>query len=90
MTMTKKAMEAKDWFAAKNDLGNGQIVAIIKETEKAIYALVWTSFNNRKTTWIPKSCIESRDEEDAYKQTIIADSYEAAVERYNDLRSYWA
>ncbi len=90
MTMTKKAMEAKDWFAAKNDLGNGQIVAIIKETEKAIYALVWTSFNNRKTTWIPKSCIESRDEEDVYKQTIIADSYEAAVERYYDLRSYWA
>lgn len=88
MTMTQKAMEVKDWFAAKNDLGNGQIVAIIKESEKAVYALVWTSFNNRKTTWIPKSCIDTREEQDIMKQTVIAE-YEEAVERLADLRRYW-
>ncbi len=90
MTMTQKAMEVKDWFAAKNDLGNGQIVAIIKESEKAVYALVWTSFNNRKTTWIPKSCIDTKEEQDIMKQTIKADSYEEAVERLKDLRFFWA
>ena len=87
---TNKAMKIKDWFAAKNDLGNGQIVAIIKESEEAVYALVWTGFNHQKTTWIPKSCIESREENDTMKQTIIAASYEEATERLQSLRSYWA
>lgn len=89
MTMTQKAMEVKDWFAAKNDLGNGNIVAVIKETEKAVYALVWTSFNNRKTCWIPKSCILEEETDDVMEQTVKVDTYEEAVERLKDLRAYW-
>lgn len=61
----------KEWFEKKlvEELNlprvySLQIFCILKETDKAVYAMLYTGFNNygkatRKCKWIPKSAIEN-------------------------------
>lgn len=61
--MENKEIAVKDWFANKvaNELGRNitmcYVFAILKETEKAVYAMLNVGCYQRKTMWIPKSVL---------------------------------
>lgn len=62
MTRTgDKFLTVKDWFANKvaNELGKNitmcDVFAILKETEKAVYAMLNVGCYQRKTMWVPKN-----------------------------------
>lgn len=92
-----KVLTVKDWFGNKKaqELGRNlytfHIFAIIKETEKAVYAIVdlgYTGDNHflYRTFWIPKSAIiedhyYDDEEELAEKKSVIIDLEEGAYER---------
>ncbi len=62
--MELKQLVMKDWFAnkaanaVKHNLHNGDIFAVIKETEKAMYVMLAIEPGCNRCTWVPKSCIE--------------------------------
>lgn len=75
---TEKAVP--DWFIKKNGLHDGHILAILKETEKAVYAIWGDKFGAKKTTWIPKSII--KDFSTCYSDQwgyLISDNWEEAM-----------
>lgn len=65
MTRINNEIKIADWFAQKNDIDMGlfgaDVYAILKETEKAIYAIVGNMFGRVKTTWIPKSVLSYKE-----------------------------
>ena len=75
---TKKTLP--DWFIIKNGMHDGQVLAILKESEKAVYAIWGDMFGAKKTTWIPKSIIEDSA---TYKADqwgyLISDNWEEAM-----------
>lgn len=84
----------KEWFANKvaNEVGRNitacDIFAIIKETEKAVYAMLDLGVGCRKTMWIPKSVLVEREigegEFGAYNhETHFIENYDEAVEAIN-------
>ena len=82
----------KDWFAnkianeIKRNICSPEIFAILKETEKAVYAMISVSANQSKCVWVPKSCIEKNTGSvDFRTRTNI--SYEEAI---NDFHIYWS
>lgn len=89
----------KEWFGNKlaNEIGrnitSGEIFAILKETEKAVYAMLHIGGTSRKTTWIPKSVlVDTTDEEydeaegDGRFPLIINDNYDEVVKAWD---SHW-
>lgn len=92
MTRTEnKEITVKDWFADKvaNELGRNitmcYVFAILKETEKAVYAMLNVGGYQRKTMWIPKSVLVEEDvPDDSNHKVIYADDYDRAVELFND------
>lgn len=67
-----------DWFARKNLLNpiNGDsVLAILKETDKAIYAIYGNKFGRKKTMWIPKSVLNEvkANYEDFWSYVITSD-----------------
>lgn len=91
MTGTGKSITVKDWFANKvaQEVGRNinmcDVFGIIKETEKAVYAVLNLGCRSRKAMWIPKSVlIENEVGEDAYGmmhyETKNFESYEDAMQ----------
>lgn len=92
--MTKgKAYVVKDWFANKiaNEIGRNinmcDIFAVLKETEKAVYAMLNLGCDFRKCTWIPKSALIEKevgyDEFERYNyETLFIEDYEKAVKEF--------
>ena len=87
-----KSITVKDWFANKiakeirRNISFCDVFAIIKETDKAIYAMLNLGTNFSRTMWIPKSVLVERDVVDrpgekACYETIRA-SYEEAEEEF--------
>lgn len=75
---TVKGLELRtaDWFARKNmlNISGDSVLAIIKETEKAIYAIYGNMFGTKKTMWIPKSVLKKEEKyEDFWGYVITAD-----------------
>lgn len=58
-----KAYEVKEWFAnkvaneVKRNINMCKVFAILKETDKAVYAMLNLGTDFHKTMWIPKSVI---------------------------------
>lgn len=90
----KKSYTLKDWFAAKVgkennfSLMDGWLVAIMKETEKAVYAMVHISGSHRKCMWVPKSCLEEyeigNDGIVNHYETVIEQDYEKCCQIFQD------
>lgn len=59
-----KALRMKEWIANKKaqefkiNLYTDEIFAVLKETEKAIYAMISLGQGRHKCTWLPKSAVE--------------------------------
>lgn len=97
MTGTGKSYTVKEWFANKvaNEIGRNismcNVFGVLKESEKAVYAVLNCGTDCRKTMWIPKSVlIENEIGEDAqgffHYETKQFDSYEEAVA---ELKTFW-
>lgn len=95
MTRTgDKFITVKDWFANKaaNELGKNitmcDVFAILKETEKAVYAMLNVGCYQRKTMWIPKSVlVEENPAEHGDNRVIYTDDYDLAVLYF---KNYWS
>lgn len=90
---TTKALECAEWFAAKifkeklgTSLFDNSIYAIIKETEKAVYARMGSLFH-AVYTWIPKSLIT---EEQGEKVTFVFDDFDACQEFVKSIKKMYA
>ena len=90
-----RTYEVKEWFANKiaNEVGRNitdcSLFAVIKETEKAVYAMIHIGGTSRKCTWIPKSVlIDTTDEVDEYDgrfPLIINSNYDEVVKAWTEL-----
>lgn len=84
------AYTVKDWFANKvaNEVGKNiticEVFAILKETEKAVYAMLNLGCDSRKTMWVPKSVLV---EIESNYPVLRTDNYEVAVEAF---KAHWA
>lgn len=95
MTRTgDKFITVKDWFANKvaNELGKNitmcDVFAILKETEKAVYAMLNVGCYQRKTMWIPKSVLVEEDPaEHGDNRVIYTDDYDLAALYF---KNYWS
>lgn len=82
----------KDWFAnklaneIKHNICSADIFAILKETEKAVYAMISLSANRSKCVWIPKSCIEKSEGSIDFRTRTNID-YDAAL---NEFHLFWS
>lgn len=87
-----KSLEAKEWFAQKafiekrgSGMFDNHIFAVIKESEKAIYALLG-GIGAHCFTWIPKSCVvECEEGQDTY----ICESYEEAADLFRKTKNFY-
>lgn len=93
----KKSYEIKDWFANKiaNEVGRNinmcEVFAVLKETEKAVYAMLNLGCNFRKCMWIPKSVLvenEVGEDENStfHYETLFISDYNEAVEAF---KAFW-
>ena len=79
-------LKTLDWFATKNllnPLNGDSILAIIKETDRAIYAIYGNKFGRKKTIWIPKSVLKECEMYDDYWSYVITSDWETAM---NEIR----
>ena len=93
-----KSFSVKEWFANKianeirMNISSCDLFAILRETEKAVYALVDLGRGHSRTMWIPKSClVECEVGDDAngrhhYETLQIAD-YNEARARFEAFRA---
>lgn len=88
-----KSYTVKEWFANKvanevrKNISMCDVFAVLKETEKAIYAMLNIGCNERKTMWVPKSVlVESNVGQDEnlemHYETLFIEDYEKAVEQF--------
>lgn len=88
----------KEWFANKvaTEVGRNinmcDVFAILKETDKAVYAMLNLGCDSRKTMWVPKSVLVAseagEDELGAmHYETIFTEDYDEAVRAF---RNHWA
>lgn len=88
-----KSYKIKEWFANKvanevrKNISMCDVFAVLKETEKAVYAMLNLGCNERKTMWVPKSVlVESNVGQDEnlemHYETLFTDDYEEAVELF--------
>lgn len=97
MTATGKSLEVKDWMANKiaKELGRNisccDVFAILKETEKAYYAMLNLGCDFARTTWIPKSAVIEHEPTEfgalvAYHETYRCDDWNEAL---TEFKSFW-
>lgn len=90
-----KSYSVKDWFTNKvaNEVGKNismcDVFCILKETEKAVYAMLNIGTNSKKTMWIPKSVLIENEvgEDDAYGyhyETLFIEDYNDACIAFNN------
>lgn len=88
-----KSYEVKEWMAnkvaneVKKNISMCDVFAILKETEKAVYAMLNLGTNFRKCMWIPKSVLVEREiglnADGSYNhETYIEADYDKAVEMF--------
>lgn len=100
MTGTGKSLTIKTWFAnkiaqeLKRNLTMCDVFAILKETEKAYYAMLNLDCNFKRTMWIPKSAVEEHEigwEENEnlgfHYETLKTDDYKEAE---NAFFAHWS
>ncbi len=83
-----KSYTVKDWFGNKvaEELQKNiiyiRVFAILKETEKAIYAMLDCGTFIKKTMWVPKSVLVviEEDRRETYDMTSYENNYEMACE----------
>lgn len=98
MLNRNKSYEVKDWFGDKvaQEVGRNitmcDVFAILKETEKAVYAMLNLGENFRKCLWIPKSVLIEKEVGEqtngtyAY-ETIFEEDYDKCVKMFKE---HWA
>lgn len=90
-----KAYEVKDWFANKvaqetgRNISMCEVFAVLKETEKAVYAMLNLGANFRLCKWVPKSVLvelEAGKQENGTtkSETIFEEDYDKCVEMFKD------
>ena len=95
MLNRNKSYEVKDWFADKiaqglhKNISMCEVFAVLKETEKAVYAMLNLGANFRLCKWVPKSVLV---ELEAGKQkngttkyeTIFEEDYDKCVKMFKE------
>lgn len=81
-----------DWFARKNRVSDSgdRVLAIVKETEKAVYAIYGSLCGAKKSMWIPKSVL--REEEANYEEYwsyVITADWQTAMNEIKLEASMW-
>ena len=95
MEYTGKNLTVKDWFGRKKMAECGfdscwcfQIWAVLKETEKAVYAMVNFGIGKVRTFWIPKSVLVDQEIPEGINpmslMTFKTESYEEAKKTLTD------
>lgn len=89
------AYEVKEWFAnkvaneVKRNIVMCDVFAIMKETEKAVYAMLNLGTDFRKCMWIPKSAltelVPGEQDNKIYKyETIFEEDYDKCVKMFEE------
>ena len=79
----------KEWFANKvanevrRNISMCDVFCILKETEKAVYAMLNLGTNFSKTMWIPKSVLVETDKH----ETLRISDYETASREFKAMWS---
>lgn len=92
-----KSYAVKDWFAnkvaneVKRNITMCDVFAILKETDKAVYAMLNLGCDFRKCMWVPKSVLEVSEvgldaAEIMHHETIFEEDYDKCVELF---KSFW-
>ena len=95
MLNRNKSYEVKDWFADKvaqevsKNISMCEVFAILKETEKAVYAMLNLGTNFRLCKWVPKSVLveleAGKQENGTIKyETIFEEDYDKCVELFKE------
>ena len=93
MKGTGESLRVKDWFAdkiaqeLKQDIAMCEVFGILKETDKAIFAILNIGWYKYKTKWVPKSAIAHYPVgKDEYKmmhyETFRFDNYNEAIQEF--------
>ena len=93
MTGTGKSITVKNWFANKiaaeygSNISMCDVFGILKESDKAVYAVMNLGCRKHKTQWVPKSVlIENQIGEDEtgryHYETKRFESYEEAMQEF--------
>lgn len=86
-------IKIKDWFGNKlanelrANLPNNEIFAVLKETEKAYYAMISLAPGRSKCVWVPKSATFTEETDESYKETIFEEDYDEALRQFRDMWS---
>lgn len=95
MTHTNKSYKVPEWFLINNidkigpDFALSDVFAIIKETPKAVYAMLNLGVMKRRCLWIPKSVLIEREvgeQEDGqmFYETIKEEDYDECVKLFKE------
>ena len=82
-----KGYTVKEWFANKiaNEVRRNilmcEVFCILKETEKAVYAVMNLGTNFSRTMWVPKSVLVETDK----FETLRISDYEEAMSRLHTM-----
>lgn len=101
MLETGKAYEVKDWFVDKvvaNEVAypvqwGASVFAVLKETEKAVYAMLNLGEYRRKCMWVPKSALDTfevgDDAETAahHYETVFNSDYDECLDLF---KAHWS
>lgn len=90
---TNKSYTVKEWFANKvaNEVRENihmcEVFSILKQTEKAVYAMLNLGTDKRKTMWVPKSVLveyEVGNDEFGihHYETLFIDDYDECVKEF--------
>ena len=85
------SLKTADWFARKNANKQGDsVLAILKESDRAIYAIYGNMFGNKKSMWIPKSVLkeETAEYEDFWGYVETSD-WQTAMNEIKNEASMW-
>lgn len=91
-----KSYTVKEWFAnkvaneVKRNISMCDVFAIMKETEKAVYAMLNLGCDFGKCMWIPKSVLIERevgfqDDETYAHETLFVEDYDEAVVQFKSM-----
>ena len=95
--LKNKSYTVKEWFANKvaNEVGRNinmcDVFAIMKESDKAVYAMLNLGTDSRKCMWVPKSVLienevgENADGSVNY-ETLFIEDYDEAVKHF---KAFW-
>ncbi len=89
MTQLAKTYTVKEWFANKianeiqRNISMCEVFAVLKETDKAVYAMLNLGYKHKKTMWVPKSVLEERNASTESEGVFIDCTYEEASREFD-------